>query len=186
MIIGLTGNTFSGKDTAGLYMAKAHNFALFAFADPIRDGLAAMLDIGVNDFSPERKEAVIPWIGKSPRQLMQTLGTEWGRNLVSQTLWTTHMRRRIDQAIRAGDDVVITDVRFNTEAVMIKSLGGEIWRIYRPDAETTRHNQHASETEACELPADRALMNDGTMEQLYEQIDGALGFVFEIAGETAL
>lgn len=176
MIIGLTGAAFSGKDTVGIYLARSHNFSMFAFADPIREGLKAMLDLTASDFKPENKERTIDWIGRSPRQLMQSLGTEWGRELVGATIWTDHMARRIDSATRAGEDVVITDVRFNTEVDLIKRLGGEIWRVSRPNAETTSHWTHRSETEAAAIAHDRQLINDGTVEQLYEQIVEALGY----------
>lgn len=185
MIIGLTGAAFAGKDTAGLYLAKAHHFAVLAFADPIRDGLKAMMDLTDCEFSPENKEKIIPWLGKSPRTLMQTLGTEWGRNIVDQAIWTKHMGQRIHLANQAGADVVITDVRFKTEADLIKRLGGEIWRIQRPNAETTSHSQHISETEMAKIVADEVLINNGTLEQLYEQIDAALEFAIGLHGESA-
>lgn len=176
MIIGLTGAAFSGKDTVGIYLARSHNFAIFAFADPIREGLKAMLDLTAADFRPENKEKTIDWIVRSPRQLMQSLGTEWGRELVGATIWTDHMARRIDAATHAGEDVVITDVRFNTEVDLIKRLGGEIWRVQRPNAETTSHRTHRSETEAAAIAHDRLLVNDGTIEQLYARIVLALGY----------
>jgi len=179
MIIGLTGAAFAGKDTAGLYLAKAHHFAVFAFADPIRDGLRAMLDLTDNDFRPENKEKVIAWVGKSPRQLMQSLGTEWGRDGIDQAIWTKHMAQRIAMANKSGDDVVITDVRFKTEAALINRMGGEVWRVLRPNSETTEHRGHRSEIEGKEISHDRILMNNGTVEELYEQIDAAIGHIME-------
>lgn len=179
MIIGLTGAAFAGKDTAGFYLAKAHNFAVFAFADPIRDGLRAMLDLTDSDFKPENKEKVIAWVGKSPRQLMQLLGSEWGRDLIDPAIWTKHMAQRIAMATKAGDDVVITDVRFKTEASLINRMGGEVWRVLRPDAETTAHRGHRSEIEGKEISHDRILINSGTVEELYEQIDAAIGHIME-------
>lgn len=175
MIIGLTGPAFAGKDTAGSYLAITHFFDCLAFADPIRDGLKALLDLSNRDFRPENKETVIDWIGKSPRQLMQLLGTEYGRNLIDENIWVKHMTRRIDDATRAGSDIVITDVRFKGEADLIRSLGGEVWRIVRPNAATTEHSCHISEREAAEIQADRAITNSGTLEQLYELIDEAIG-----------
>lgn len=180
MIIGLTGPAFSGKDTVGVYLARAHNFSMLAFAEPIREALMAAFAIDPRQFKPDNKETVIDWIGKSPRQLMQTLGTEWGRNLVKQTIWTDLMERRIGESIRAGDsDIVITDVRFWTEATLIARLGGEVWRVERPQGESTDHARHISDTEMVSIPAHRTLTNDGTLEQLYEQIDTALYAVME-------
>lgn len=175
MIIGLTGRAFSGKDTVGRYLAIAHNFACIAFADPIRDALTAALYLDPRVFRPEHKEQVIDWIGQSPRQLMQTLGTEWGRNLVKPSLWVDITERRIRESLRAGDtDIVITDVRFPGEAKMIWSLGGVIWRIDRPGAATTERADHPSEHALDGYEVDYRLLNDGTIEQLHELIDAAL------------
>lgn len=182
MIIGLVGQAFAGKDTVGAYLARAHNFSMLAFADPIRDALMSAFAIEPRQFRPENKEIVIDWLGKSPRQLMQTLGTEWGRNMIKPTLWTDLMERRIRQSIQVGDtDIAITDVRFQTEAEMILRLGGKVWRVHRPDADTTQHAGHISETEAAEIHAQHYLMNDGTLEQLYEQVDAVLYSVVEAA-----
>lgn len=182
MIIGLTGRAFSGKDTVGAYLSRAHNFSMLAFADPIRDALIAALDIDPRAFRPENKETVIDWLGQSPRKLMQTLGTDWGRQLVKKTIWIDLMARRIRQSIYAGDtDIVITDVRFWTEASLISRLGGTVWRIHRPNAETTRHNAHISENEMDCIPVHHTLTNDGTLEQLYEQVDAAMFGTLEVA-----
>lgn len=179
MIIALTGRAFSGKDTVGAYLSRAHNFAQFAFADPIREGLKSMMYLDDSHFKPENKEVVVPWIGQSPRQLMQTIGTEWGRNLVASDIWVRIMAQRLYHAMRASDDVVITDLRFFTEVEMVKQMSGQIWQINRPDADTTEHSQHQSETEASQIVPDRVITNDGTLEQLYEKIDFALGYLYE-------
>ena len=175
MIIGLTGRAFSGKDTVGAYLARAHNFSLLAFADPIRDALMAAFGLDYRVFKPENKEVVIDWIGQSPRQLMQTLGTDWGRDMVKNTIWTDQMEQRIRRSLQAGDsDIVITDVRFWTEAALIARLGGQVWRVARPAATTTAHTGHVSETEMESIPVHHTLTNDGTLEQLYESVDLAM------------
>lgn len=182
MIIGLTGRAFSGKDTVGRYLARAHNFSLFAFADPIRDGLSAAFGLPPSVYRPENKEEVIEALGKSPRQLMQLFGTEFGRMLIKPTIWTDMMEARILQSIKAGDcDIAVTDVRFRTEAELILRLGGQLWRIHRPDSDTTCHSSHVSETEIEDLHAQHYLMNDGTLEQLHEAVDGLLFPIQEAA-----
>lgn len=68
------------------------------------------------------------------RDILLTLGTEWGRQQVNYRLWTTCARRRIERSLRAGISVVVTDVRFQNEADVIKDMGGELWRVERPQA----------------------------------------------------
>lgn len=66
-LIGLTGRAGCGKDTVARFLCEAHGFVQIALADPLRDGLKAML--GVTDEQLHRrdlKEAPIDWIGRSP------------------------------------------------------------------------------------------------------------------------
>ena len=175
MIIGLTGAAFAGKDSAANYLSRAHNFSVFAFADPIRKALIAGLDLDPSVFQPENKETVIDWLGISPRQLMQSLGTDWGRERVCASIWVNLMLRRIKRSAHSGDvDIVISDVRFLREAQLIYSIGGTVWRVIRPHAATTAHAHHVSELEGAGIVVERNIINDGTLEQLYEAVDAIL------------
>ena len=79
MLIGITGPAFSGKDTIANHLCLTHGyFTCEAFADPLRDGLSALFGLFPHHFDAKHKETVIEWIGKSPRELLQTLGTQWG------------------------------------------------------------------------------------------------------------
>ena len=178
MIIGLTGHAFAGKDTVGTYLAHHHGFTAMSFADPIRAGITAMFGLPKSCFLPENKERVIDWIGKSPRELMQLLGTEFGRDLISQSIWMDTLSRRITAFSAAlHGAIVITDVRFPNEADLITRLGGQVWRIVRPEYATTSHCGHASEQQQDKITPRITLINDGTLEMLYEQIDDALEMV---------
>lgn len=89
MLIGFTGRAQVGKDTAAAHLRAAHGFRQIAFADPLRAMLQTGFGLTAKDFEPGRKEELLPLIGKSPRQLMQSMGTEWGRTLVSPDVWVT-------------------------------------------------------------------------------------------------
>lgn len=183
MLIGLVGKTMAGKTLAARYLEHVHDFQYSAFADPLREGLKAMLLLQERDFDPEPKEIPIEWIGQSPRQLLQSLGTEWGRNLVHRQLWVIMMAQKLRPMLRDGIDVVISDVRFVNEAEMVHRLGGQIWRIVRPGAKTTAHSDHTSEQEHARIVEDVTLINDGTQEQLFESIDDALCGWFARGGD---
>lgn len=122
MIIGLTGRARTGKDTAGKFI-ESYGYTRLAFADPIKDGLRAMIP-GWDGFAKE--EPIIELAGLSPRVLMQTLGTEWGRSLDSE-FWI----RVASMRLPTDRNVVITDVRFNNEALWVKRQGGVIIKIER-------------------------------------------------------
>jgi len=173
LLIGLTGKAMAGKDTVSGHLFRQYQFFRQAFANPLRDGLQAMFGLGDWHFSPEKKEEVIDWIGKSPRELMQTLGTQWGRDLVHRDIWCRHMDWRIQPHLCRNAPIVISDVRFIDEAQFIHSRGGQIWRVLRPGAETTPHSDHTSEQESQRIVADVELINDGTIDELFERVDAA-------------
>ena len=145
MIIGIYSPAAqSGKTTVAKFLQE-RGYTRLPFAQPMRDMLSSMLsDLG---YSEERiahhlyadKEAVLPELGVSARHLLRTLGTEWGRECVSPTVWLDVWLAKA----RRKSFVVVDDVRFKNEADLIYLLGGEVWRITRPGV--VRTTEHASE-----------------------------------------
>lgn len=176
-IIGLTGAAGVGKDSVGEVLVRA-GWVRMAFADPLRAGLYEMFGIKPVHFEREHKERPIDWLGgRSPRDLMQTLGTEWGRQLVCSDVWSRVAERRFLAVEQSGNGhlingVVFTDVRFPNEAEMILRRGGVIWRVERPGIEPVR--AHVSETAAAGIEADRIVVNDGTLLDLEMRVSETL------------
>jgi hypothetical protein len=134
LLIGLCGKAGCGKDTMAQYFTMDAGLQRYALAQPMKQALTAMLDVPPGMIEDRvYKETVIPWVGKSPRQLLQTLGTEWGRDLVNKDLWVNLMVHRWEVVQSLGlPGMVVTDVRFPNEAEKIKLRGGHIYRIHRP------------------------------------------------------
>lgn len=173
-LVGLSGNAGAGKSTLALHLVKDHGFNEVAFADPIKRALAAMLGLTRSQaekalFSHEAKNnpVVYPEIDATPRKLMQTLGTEWGRNTIDPDIWTKMAKDAINNIAWMTDGpaarIVVSDVRFANEAELIRKLGGSIIRIDNPHATPTR--SHDSE-ESLPIP-DILVKNDGSKPLLY-------------------
>lgn len=171
-LIGLTGRAGSGKDTAAAYMVHRHNFANVAFADPIRRAIRTIFRLDPMMFDHPFKEQKLDSIGKSPRELMQTLGTEWGRNCVHPDIWLLTAREAIQDAWHQGQSVVITDVRFENEAQMIRELSGELWHIIRSDAGTP--HKHVSEAGIAFVHGDHHVANNDSIQMLHTHVDWKL------------
>lgn len=170
MLIGLTGPAGSGKDTIAAHLVEEHDFRALSFAAPLRAMLQAGFDLDPAHFNGAAKERPVSWIGKSPRQLMQTLGTEWGRAHVADDIWLRIAQRRI--ALAGGTralDWVISDVRFDNEAGFIHRLGGQVWRVLRPAAMAVA--PHASESGVALTLVDFSIENDSTLYQLRAAVD---------------
>jgi len=167
-IIGIAGRAGAGKNTVAEMIPGA---AVFGFADPLYEGLAAMLGVPEDMLRSRRnKETPLKWLGKSPRELMQTLGTEWGRGMVAQDIWLRLAKRRIETY---GGTIVFSDVRFDNEAEWIRNQGGEVWLVER-DQET--HHTHSSEAGISPHLIDRVIDNRGPLEQTRMLVELALPF----------
>ena len=167
-IIGFTGPAGAGKDLAASMIPGGHRIA---FADPLYQGLAAMLGVPeavLRDRSA--KERPFVGLGASPRQLLQTLGTEWGRQMICPEIWIELAWWRWEQAAANGLGVIVVpDVRFENEAQMVRDHGGEVWMIHRPGVEPVA--AHESEAGLPLRLIDRLIVNDGTVDQLRERVE---------------
>jgi hypothetical protein len=182
-IIGLAGAAGAGKDTAAERLQARFGFERAAFAHPLKAGLRAMFGWEWAQMDDrEWKERVLPDIGKSPRQLMQTLGTEWGRQLVNRDLWLLLAAERIGAAQSCGlPGMVFTDCRFENEATMILSLGGSVLHIARPGTEAVA--AHVSEQQLPSTLVTAQIVNDGSIADLCERL---AAFVSALPEETNL
>lgn len=170
-LLGITGRAGAGKDTVARILAARHQYSIYAFATPLYEMVRAGFGIDVHQLTRAQKETPIDWLGdRSPRHLLQTLGTEWGRTCVAADVWIRAAERNIDQhrahfGPRAR--VVITDVRFPNEAEWVRARGGLIWHLTRPDDGLDGDaGAHASERGVPYAISDCWLRNDGTLDEL--------------------
>lgn len=169
-LIGLIGKARVGKDTVAAHLCAEHGIGSYAFADPMKWMLhQAFPEV---DFYEGDREAPIDWLGKSPRQLLQTLGTEWGRDCVHPDLWVLIAENECQVAKQLGQSLAVTDVRFHNEADMILRNGGELWLVVRPDA--TQVAIHISEEAQWDAYPTTLITNDGTFDELHAQIEARL------------
>jgi len=114
------------------------------------------------------KQYVVPEIGVSVRHMLQTLGTEYGRQCLRPDVWLICWRKKAE---RFGS-VVADDVRFTNEADLIRSMGGELWLVRRAGVQRTTN--HASEGGLDDYNFDRVIDNDGTLDELRSKVMAAL------------
>ena len=129
----------------------------------------------------------------TPRYVLQYWGTEVVRKGFHDDMWVASLEHRL---LNSQNDIVITDCRFPNEIKAIRAAGGRVIRIKRGpepvwfnDARSmnkgpsrnmswalSKHNIeelgiHASETAWVGQKFDATLNNDGTIEELYHQIE---------------
>jgi hypothetical protein len=78
------------------------------------------------------KETPIAQVGMSFRTFAETIGTKWGRAMISDTLWVDIARVKMAKLLEDGRRLVVDDMRFGNEFDLVKSLGGKCIKIVRP------------------------------------------------------
>lgn len=188
--LGISGLAGSGKTTAALHIEGRWGFRRKHIATPLRAMLAVLLRAnGLDEETIHRylegdlKETVIPELGVTSRQAQITLGTEWGRQLISPDLWARTWARGIGLTDRVMND----SVRFLNEEEVIREMGGITIMIERPGAEPAAYRWnglgrtlygttglmwgvHDSERTDRLMP-DYTIVNDGSVEDLHRALD---------------
>lgn len=176
-IIGLAGPAGSGKDTAADYFCSEYNFLKYSFAQPLKAMLEA-LGLPAADYeSRTKKEEIHPSFGVSYRKMAQTLGTEWGRDLIHPDIWVIAAARKLEQLSKAGcRGVVIADCRFENEAAFIRKHGTLIHIKGREMPLAQDGQNHASEAGLkFAIATDEMLFNNFDIPNLHKQIDLLMG-----------
>lgn len=187
-LIGICGFAQSGKDTAAAALTEI-GWTRIAFADPLREGaLGCDPIVGYEVVKTERRFSA-PWgrtkavplrlsdlvraqgwdkAKQNPevRRFLQRYGTEGGRHVHGPDCWTKIAEDRLACVLASGGRAVITDVRFDNEAEMIRDRGGLVVRISRPNNKQV--NRHVSEN--LNFKVDHCIYNTTTKGRLREQL----------------
>jgi len=147
-LIGLMGLAGSGKDTAALALLGL-KYKRGALAGRVK-WLACQ--VGWDGHKDERGRKFLQDIGSAVRAYNQDYFVDWLERF---------------SVVRQTQRVVITDIRFQNEADWVKSKGGIVIRIVRPEIIC---GNHESELKQSEVSADYDVVNDSTVEALHEKI----------------
>lgn len=178
LIVGITGPAGSGKSTAAGALV-ADGYQRLPLALPIKHMLRAGLGLTEEETDGQLKQVVLSRLGLTvtPRTLMQTLGTEWGRD-IDEHFWLKAWQARADKMIpHTGQGramIVVDDVRFMNEALFLRSLGARIICIKgRPTVLRGSEQAHWSEIEWARIGAQdwvRTVEGRGTVRDFQDRV----------------
>lgn len=139
-IIGFVGFIGSGKGTAGDILTE-NGYIKESFAKGVKDTCATMFGwprhLLEGDTEESRQFRETPdsyWSSKFnrefiPREALQKMGTEVGRDVFHNDFWIIQTQRRIEE--NEHTKYVITDVRFPNEIEWIHKMGGKVYEVHR-------------------------------------------------------
>lgn len=179
MIIGLCGAAGAGKNTVADILVEDYGFQAISFAEPIYRAVSEITGLPVEHLQDRRyKEKPIGWLGSSPRELLQTLGTDWGRKMIHANLWIVVALNKIGEIKEEGGDVVVTDVRFDNEATALTLAGADIWQVNRPGIVDVA--EHESENGISPELIDVVIKNDASVAYLRERVNREMEFAAHV------
>tara|TARA_A100001015_G_scaffold159265_1_gene176959 strand:+ start:1269 stop:1829 length:561 start_codon:yes stop_codon:yes gene_type:complete len=158
LLIGLCGKKGSGKTYIANHMNETHDAIVCRFADTIKCMMKVM---GFNErqISGDLKEKPCEILdGKTPRYAMQTLGTEWGRDMIHKNIWVNIALARTEHMSGVA---IFDDVRFPNEIEAIHKAGGVVAWVERSSIYFGKDN-HPSEISV--TPADCDIFLDNTID----------------------
>lgn len=169
-IIGLTGKMLSGKSEATKYLMsslarRSYSAEIIKIAGPLYD---------IQTYIYRRICRTPP---TKDRKLLQWLGSEWGRS-INPNLWADlwEMDVKTARMFRNVGVVVCDDVRFNNEAMRIRKMGGIVLNVVAEDCiratrGDTSNGEHQSEKGVIPELITATIYNNGTLPDLYKNID---------------
>ncbi|MFW9873051.1 MAG: hypothetical protein ACFFG0_08130 [Candidatus Thorarchaeota archaeon] len=187
MLIGLTGDRRSGKDTVADYLVRKYDFEKYAFADPMKKALKILFAFDDDQLWGDKKEDIDKRWNVSPREVMQKFATDFiqfdlykyfpeiEKKVPKRKFWCilfeTWYKNKYHKNLF---NVVISDMRFIHEADTVRDCNGRIWLITRKKEIIYNIDSHLSETELKQITPDIHIKNDGTIEELYKKIDNLM------------
>ena len=172
-VIALVGQAGSGKSEVARHLVANHRYTRVGFADILKDMLGR-LGLNKSEIGGHLKEQPCSLLlGQTPRHAMQTLGTEWGRDLIHPDLWTHAWKIRVVKELNYGYNVVADDCRFMNEESSIRTFHpSEIWYIRRKGL--SERMEHSSEQDFGDIVVDRTIKNYGSISDLKNAADSIL------------
>lgn len=164
IVVGITGLIGTGKTMVADALC-AHQFTKVKMAEPLKTMLRSigMTDDHIEGSLKEKPNEML--CGQTPRYAMQTLGTEWGRQIIGEDVWVNLWAQQARDFLNLSVGVVADDVRFKNEAQAIRGLGGVVIRLERDGVERTGHKSEEQDFEA-----DYTLHNNGSPEGLIANV----------------
>lgn len=186
--VGIIGRARVGKDTAGAWLVENRGYRRIAFADPLKEAALKLDPIvypvtrtdgrGIDGYRMSDVVRADGWESSKDefpevRRILQEFGASI--RAIDPEFWLRAALKRVTEANEAGVPAVITDVRYPNEADSLKRAGFHLVYIDRPGVP---HLDHESEGALTAEDADYKIVNFGSVESLYGELEAVMGAVY--------
>lgn len=176
-LIVITGGRTEGKSSFAKVLMNDYGYVNVKFADGLKNMLRTF---GLSEAEIEGNLKQHPskkLCGQTPVHAMQTLGTEWGREMIGKDVWVNKWMETVRTQLRfsLSTKICCDDLRYLNEAQAVRDCGGMIIRIQR--GKNKKKDLHTSETEMMNIKHDLLFNNNKTLTDLSESIHSCFKLV---------
>lgn len=174
MIVAICGAKRCGKDTVASFLQNRMGPCRhLKISQPLKDICEIMFGWSSKQLEEDEKDHVDEKWGISPRDAMKFIGTEMMQYKIQELLpeigrnfWIKQLVNRIN----VDENIIISDLRFVHEYLMIKEHfpNALIIKVVKNMDAT---DIHSSEVEWKDIVEDVIIDNNGTMQELKDQVD---------------
>lgn len=174
MIIGITGNSITGKELITEYLNKYYGFTLYDCDDPIKK-IAMILGFEYNDLYGKQKQNINETMGISGKEFLQKFGNICrdvlpslmpNMNIQNGSIWVNLLKKFIEE--NNEKDIVISDIKDINEFNTLKKNNGIMINVteYNNGLNTIK-----SDTNYNNMKCDYIIYNNKIDEELIIQIN---------------
>lgn len=166
-IWGISGYSTVGKDETAKIIQKLTGYEIKRWSGKLKEVASVLLGVPAERFEDQSFKASQlgeEWGHMTVREFLQRIGTNAIREQLHPNAWVN----AIMSEYTTRSNWVFADTRFKNEAQAIKERGGIIIRINRKGVGPI--NDHPSEIELDDWEFDHIIENNGSIDELVEQV----------------
>lgn len=174
LFLGVGGYSFAGKDSFADALVEYDEFDKQFMSAALRQSLITLNPwVQGEDGLMYRYAEYEKFVGsyeeskknEEVRRLLQTMGTEVGRQMFGENVWVDYLRPVVEDRRGQGISVVVTGIRYHNELSWVREDGVTVW-VDRPGFAPV--NEHSSDNTLCAADFDIIVQNDGSLADLAE------------------
>lgn len=146
-----------------------------AFADSLKGICVDYLGLSWDDcYTQEGKQKFNPTWGMTNREILQKVGTDAMRNGFHPDVWCKITDLKIKEILSKNYFYIISDIRFSNEAEIVKQNNGAVIEVVRNKTVVSGITDHVSEQKIDPSLVDIVVSNNGTKDELRDQLHDIL------------